>query len=66
MNYIKRLQATNETLATELERVQKEVGDFINFLQTAKFTGADLDGGRKDWIATADTIGRLRSIVSPA
>ncbi len=63
MNYIKQLQQENTQLRADLESIRLEVEAFIVHLNSDKFRGTD-NGERKDWIATADVIQRLRAIQS--
>lgn len=62
MNYILALQ--NELSATRAVLRAKEavVEEFRCHLAGPKFQGLDLDGARKDWIATADVRAWLQRI----
>jgi hypothetical protein len=62
MNFIKSLQAANLDQLDKLAAMQNEIAEFRIFLHSAKFTGVDSDGGRKDWIATGDVLRRLEII----
>jgi len=55
MNYIKRLEAENKEAKRRLAKLEAEILEFRAYILTApKFTGVDIDGGRKDWISTSD------------
>jgi putative heme iron utilization protein len=55
MNYIKRLQRDTEEAKRRLAKLETEIQEFRAYvLQSPKFTGVDIDGGRKDWISTSD------------
>ena len=62
MNYILALQ--NELFAARAVLRAKDavVEEFRCHLAGPKFQGLDLDGGRKDWIATADVRAWLQRI----
>jgi hypothetical protein len=62
MNFIKSLQAENKQLKEIIANAQNELGAFCLFLNSNKFTGVESDGGRKDWIATGDTIKAIQEI----
>jgi len=64
MNYIKKLQRENEEMRHRLDAIMQEVQAFRAELLTHKFTGVDLDGGRKDWMSTSDIDSRLQDIHS--
>ena len=65
MNYIRRIQAENAALVAQMKRAQDEITEFRAFVLTSpKFVGVESDGGRKDWIATADVASRLETIGS--
>ena len=66
MNYIKQIQADLAARSAELDEIQKRVAEFEAHLGSQKFQGVDLDGSRKDWIATSDVIASLRNIRSVA
>lgn len=64
-NYIKTLEAIGAERAERLQGLHERIEWMRAHLLSAKFTGIDTDGGRKDWIATADVlrfIEELRSI----
>lgn len=63
MNYIKRLESSLASSERNLENGEAAIQDFRRFLQSDKFQGIDLDGGRKDWISTKDVEERLRIIL---
>lgn len=58
MNFIHQLRAKVAELerreAVRQARVQAWLADFRAHLAQPKFQGAETDGGRRDWIATAD------------
>lgn len=56
MNYIQRLQSISEDRANRLEAMFAKVEELRQHLQSDKFKGQDVDGARKDWIATADVL----------
>ena len=64
MNHIHKLQQNQ----TEFVRICGEALDILHekrvFLHGPKFTGVDLDGGRKDWIATNDVLAMLEELRS--
>lgn len=62
MNYIKKLQDENSSLKSQIKETNREINDFIHFLNTDKFIGVQSDGTRKDWISTGDVIERLKNI----
>jgi hypothetical protein len=64
VNYIKQLQAANAELEAKLTKANAELGDLLIKLHSAKFTGVDSDGSRKDWIATGDVIAWAREVRS--
>ena len=59
MNYIKQLQADNNTLANQINNTDHAINEFRIFLNSPKFTGTDLDGSRKDYINTSDVLAEL-------
>ena len=64
MNYIKQLQAEVKQLTSDRDDLRSGIKEFIGFVaNSGKFNGTDLDGSRKDWIATHDTIQRLQNIL---
>lgn len=64
MNYIKALQARNAELENKLAQANASLGYLMIHLNSAKFTGVDSDGARKDWIATGDVIAWAREVRS--
>lgn len=62
MNHILKLQEENREQKAKLEKVGEEINQFIIHLNSAKFTGTESDGARKDWISTADVINWLREV----
>lgn len=62
MNYIKSLQFENAELRSALKTYSDSFSAFRSYLASGKFQGADLDGARKDWIATGDVINWLRDV----
>jgi hypothetical protein len=62
-NYIHRLQDELADSESKLTAVLSELSHLRKSLDGPKYTGIDSDGGRKDWMATADValyIERLR------
>jgi iron uptake system EfeUOB component EfeO/EfeM len=64
MNYIKQLQAQVEAANIRTAKLENGIQEIINHLHSAKFTGVESDGSRKDWVATSDMIIRLREVVT--
>lgn len=62
MNYINRLEAENADLHAALDAVRAELAMFHAHLSSAKFTGVESNGDRKDWIAVGDVVRRLHEI----
>lgn len=62
MNYIRTLQKELSAALTALRAKEQVVAEFRCHLAGPKFQGLDLDGGRKDWIATADVHAWLQRI----
>jgi hypothetical protein len=60
------LHQQNQARKETLQAVQAELDHFLDHLHSAKFTGIEMDGGRRDWISTGDAIARLREIRSLA
>lgn len=56
MNYIRTLQKELSAARDALREKDDIVAEFRTHLAGPKFAGRDLDGGRKDWIATADVL----------
>ena len=66
MNYIKRLEKENAELRERALALENALRDFDAMLDSAKFHGTDINGDRKDWIATGDVPARSgRRCVSP-
>jgi hypothetical protein len=63
MNYITRLQQENADKQNVIRAARIEIEEFRLHLLSAKFQGLDVDGTRKDWIATGDVLRRLESIM---
>ena len=63
MNYIKQLQAENADLKNQINNIEESINDFRRYANSDKFTGVDLDGSRKDWMAISD-IHRYLSLIS--
>ncbi len=53
-NYIHRLQADLADRDAKLAAVEEELNCLRRSIDGPKYTGVDSDGGRKDWMATAD------------
>ena len=62
MNYILALQNELSAARAVLRAKDAVVEEFRCHLAGPKFQGLDLDGGRKDWIATADVRAWLQRI----
>lgn len=62
MNYIKRLEADNADLRKRIENTVNDLNAFRAFLRSAKFTGTESDGSRKDWISTGDADNHLSNL----
>lgn len=65
MNYIKTLQNIVDDRGERLAQLHGRIEEMRAHLLSSKFVGLDIDGARKDWIATADVlrfIEELRSI----
>ncbi len=56
MKYINRLEQINDERAARLVAIHAEIELFRMHLLSPKFHGLDVDGDRKDWIATADVL----------
>lgn len=63
MNYIKQLENSNAALRQELKVLHDNLHDLRAHLQSAKFQGVDLNGDRKDWIATNDVDLKIREAI---
>ena len=55
-NYIHTLQRIGEERAERLTQLHERVEWMRAHLLSPKFQGVDLDGDRKDWIATSDVL----------
>lgn len=60
MNYIAQLKSEVAKRDAELASLNESMNAFFAFLHSPKFIGTDLDGSRKDWIATGDVITWMR------
>ena len=60
MNHILQLQEDKARLLGRLRAIEESLDSFNSFLHSEKFAGAENDGSRKDWIATADVINWIR------
>ena len=56
------MQASLSAANCQVDKVEEEIREFINFLHSSKFQSTEKE--RKDWIATGDVIMRLRNIIS--
>lgn len=63
MNYILALQDQLSAARAALRAKDEAVTEFRCHLAGPKFQGIDLDGARKDWIATADVQAWLQRII---
>jgi hypothetical protein len=63
-NHILNLQREVSELRARESATIEALADFRAHLASAKFSGADADGTRKDWIATSDVNSRLPDLVS--
>jgi hypothetical protein len=66
MNHIHRLQAEFTQARDQLAAVHDEIREFRIHLAGPKFCGHEPDGGRRDWIATADVHRWLDRIANAA
>jgi len=64
MNFIKSLQEEIRELKEKREITQTNLRDVLGFLCSAKFTGTESNGERKDWIATGDVDRMIREIIA--
>lgn len=55
-NYIQTLQTIASDRADRLMRIHERVEYMRAHLLSSKFQGIDVNGDRKDWIATADVL----------
>lgn len=62
MNYIESLRTMNRELSARHDEVTERIEHFRQHLLSSKFVGVDVDGGRKDWIATADVLRFLEDL----
>lgn len=53
-NYIQKLQDENAEHLGTLAEVTREIYAFRTYLQSSKFTGIEVNEGRKDWISTSE------------
>jgi hypothetical protein len=53
-NYIKKLEFQKDVLEKRIHELEMGLTAFRIHIDGPKFQGVDTDGGRKDWIATAD------------
>lgn len=56
MNYIKTLESICDDRAARLEAIARQVEWMRQHLNSDKFKGQNIDGARKDWIATSDVL----------
>ena len=64
MNHIHRLRAERDQARATVCALTDAVHAFRAHLLLPKFQGFDVDGDRKDWIATSDVLARLQEIVT--
>jgi hypothetical protein len=62
MNYIKTLESISADRASRLETIAHEIEWLRQHLLSSKFQGLDVDGARKDWIATADVLRWIETV----
>lgn len=62
MNYIKTLESICTDRAARLETIAREIEWLRQHLLSPKFQGLDVDGARKDWIATADVLRWIETV----
>lgn len=55
-NYIQTLQTIAADRGERLTQLHERIESMRAHLLSSKFSGVDLDGDRKDWIATADVL----------
>jgi hypothetical protein len=53
-NYIKKLEYEKAQLEGQIAALEEGLSAFRSHIDSPKFCGVEADGGRKDWIATAD------------
>ena len=63
MNHIQALQQTRIEQATKIVTAAAELRDFRAHLLSPKF-GPQADGSRGDWIATADVLRRIETLLA--
>lgn len=56
MNFIKQLQADKEVLANRVNHLEQAIAELRGLALSDKHQGIDLDGTRKDWIASGDIL----------
>lgn len=56
MNYIKTLESIVADRGERLAQLHQRIEDMRAHLLSPKFQGLDVDGARKDWIATSDVL----------
>lgn len=56
MNYILSLKKEVAAKDAQIKSFEKSLDEFRAFLNSAKFTGTESNGERKDWISTTDVI----------
>ena len=64
MNYIARLQGELATVEAALKAKTEAIQEFRVHLAGDKFAGTEVDGSRKDWIATSDVNAWLARIAA--
>ena len=62
MNYIESLRTMNRELTARHDEVSERIENFRQHLLSPKFVGVDVDGARKDWIATSDVLRFLEDL----
>ena len=62
MNYIKTLESIGAERAERLQAIHESIEWMRSHLLSDKFNGQDMDGDRKDWIATADVLRWIESL----
>ena len=55
-NYIQTLQTIVDERGERLAQLHERIEGMRAHLLSSKFVGLDVDGARKDWIATADVL----------
>lgn len=56
LNYIQTLKTIVDERGERLAQLHERIEWMRSHLLSSKFCGEDLDGSRKDWIATADVL----------